>query len=148
MRLAAVLLTLLLAACTDAQGAGAAPSAAATTAASSAQPGATTASTPSSAPTAAATAEPTAALTAAPSSAKAQPHVFVIVMENTGYARALRSAPIATLASRYALASNYHAISRPSLPNYLAMTSGSTWGVADDGYHALPATGLGAQLTS
>jgi acid phosphatase len=28
------------------------------------------------------------------------------------------------------------------------MTSGSTWGIADDGYHALPATGLGAQLTS
>ena len=69
-------------------------------------------------------------------------------MENTGFSRALAAPSIASLASRYALASNYHAISRPSLPNYLAMTSGSTWGIADDGYHALPATGLGAQLTT
>ena len=88
-------------------------------------------------------AEPTA--TAA---VKAIPHVFVIVMENTGLARALRSAPIASLASRYALTTGYHAVARPSLPNYLAMTSGSTWGITDDGYHSLPATGIGTQLTA
>lgn len=69
-------------------------------------------------------------------------------MENTGYARAMRSAPIAQLAAKYAVATNFHAVARPSLPNYLAMTSGSTWGVTDNGYHALPATGLGAQLTA
>src|SRR2546430_14708472 len=43
---------------------------------------------------------------------------------------------------------NSGGVSPPSLPNSLAMTSGSTWGITDDGYHALPAGGLGAQLTS
>jgi hypothetical protein len=77
------------------------------------------------------------------------PHVFVIVMENTGLESALRSEPIARLASANALAINYHAVARPSLPNYLALTSGSTWGITDDAYHSLPtAADLGTQLTS
>ena len=83
-----------------------------------------------------------------PSPSAANPHVFVIVMENTSLATALRAPSISSLASKYRLATNYHAISSPSLPNYLALTSGSTWGITDDGYHALPAGGLGAQLTS
>lgn len=102
---------------------------------------ATVAVTASTAPTVAPTAPPSA--TPRPS-----PRVFVIVMENTGFDRALRSASIGALAERYALFTNYHAVSRPSLPNYLAMTSGSTWDISDDGYHALPATGLGAQLSA
>jgi hypothetical protein len=76
------------------------------------------------------------------------PHVFVIVMENASLTTALRSKPIQRLAARYALATNYRAVSSPSLPNYLAMTSGSTWGITDNAYHALPAGGLGAQLTA
>jgi len=76
------------------------------------------------------------------------PHVFVIVMENTGLDRALRSQPIARLASANALATNYRAVARPSLPNYLALTSGSTWGIADNLYHPLPAKDLGTQLTT
>jgi len=84
----------------------------------------------------------------ASAAAKPQPYVFVIVMENTGLARALRSAPIASLASRYSVTTGYQAVARPSLPNYLAMTSGDTWGVTDDGYHSLPATGIGTQLTA
>jgi phosphatidylinositol-3-phosphatase len=75
-------------------------------------------------------------------------HVFVIVMENTSLATALRAPSIASLAGKYTLATNYHAVSSPSLPNYLALTSGSTWGISDDGYHALPAGGLGDQLTA
>ena len=74
-------------------------------------------------------------------------HVFVIVMENRSYDQALAGGYTATLASRYGVATNYHGVSHPSLPNYLALTSGSTWGVADDGYHALPAGGLGTELT-
>ena len=84
--------------------------------------------------------------TASPTAAS--PHVFVIVMENTSLASALRAPSISSLAAKYQLATNYHAISSPSLPNYLALTSGSTWGITDDGYHALPAGGLGAQLTA
>lgn len=78
----------------------------------------------------------------------ATPHVFVIVMENKSLAAALGSPSIQRLAAKYALATNYHAVSSPSLPNYLAMTSGSTWGITDDAYHVLPAGGLGAQLTA
>jgi len=76
------------------------------------------------------------------------PHVFVIVMENTGLDRALRSQPIARLASANALATNYRAVARPSLPNYLALTSGSTWDIADNDYHPLPPADLGTQLTT
>src|SRR5438874_4377597 len=75
-------------------------------------------------------------------------HVFVIVMENATLATALRSPTVERLAAKYELATHYNAVSHPSLPNYLAMTSGSTWGITDDGYHALPAGGLGAQLTA
>jgi hypothetical protein len=76
------------------------------------------------------------------------PHVFVLVMENTGLSRALRSPVVARLASESVLATNYHAVSSPSLPNYLALTSGGTWDITDDYYHALPAQDLGTQLTT
>jgi phospholipase C len=74
--------------------------------------------------------------------------VFVIVMENHDYAQALTGRYTAALAARYTSAIDYHGVSHPSLPNYLALTSGSTWGIADDGYHRLPSGGLGKQLTS
>ena len=74
-------------------------------------------------------------------------HVFVIVMENRSYSQALAGRYTAQLAKQYEYASNYHGVSHPSLPNYLAMTSGSTWGISDDGFHPLPAGGLGAELT-
>ena len=86
--------------------------------------------------------------TVVPSAAPALPHVFVIVMENTGLARAMRSGAIAALAARSLSATSYHAVSRPSLPNYLAMTSGSTWDISDDSYHPLPSGGIGTQLTA
>ena len=84
---------------------------------------------------------------ASPSSRPAPSQVFVVVMENRSYEQALAGGYTAQLAAKYGVASNYHGVSHPSLPNYLAMTSGSTWGVTDDGYHALPAAGLGQQLT-
>ena len=75
-------------------------------------------------------------------------HVFVIVLENRSYDQVVGSGYIAQLAQQYAIATNYHGVYHPSLPNYLAMTSGSTWGVADDGWHSLPAGGLGSQLSA
>jgi phosphatidylinositol-3-phosphatase len=86
--------------------------------------------------------------TADPSPAATPPHIFVIVMENRSYSQAIASSYVSKLAAEYAIATDYHGVSHPSLPNYLALTSGSTWGIADDGFHALPAGGLGAQLTS
>ena len=75
-------------------------------------------------------------------------HVFIIVMENASLSGALAAPSIAKIADTSAVATNYRAVAHPSLPNYLALTSGTTWGIADDGYHALPAGGLGAQLTA
>jgi len=72
--------------------------------------------------------------------------VFVVVMENRSAAAALARPYTAELARRFALAANYRALSHPSLPNYLALTSGSTFGIQDDGYHLLPRSGIGDQL--
>ena len=69
-------------------------------------------------------------------------------MENRSYSQAISSAYMSSLAAQYAIATDYHGVSHPSLPNYLALTSGTTWGIADDGFHALPAGGLGSQLTN
>jgi len=76
-----------------------------------------------------------------------QSHVFIVVMENRSYDQAITGGYTASMARQFGVAANYHGVSHPSLPNYLAMTSGSTWGIADDGYHPLPATGIGQQLT-
>ncbi|MGZ6269026.1 MAG: alkaline phosphatase family protein [Candidatus Limnocylindrales bacterium] len=62
-------------------------------------------------------------------------HVFVIMMENTGYASLIGNpnAPwINAAAASYGLATDYHGVTHPSQPNYIALTSGSTNGVADD----------------
>jgi len=69
-------------------------------------------------------------------------------MENRSLSQALAGRYTLALAHHYAYATNYHGVTHPSLPNYLAMTSGSTWGITDDGWHPLPAGGLGRQLAS
>jgi phosphatidylinositol-3-phosphatase len=63
-------------------------------------------------------------------------HVIWIWMENHPYNQIIgsTSAPYTnTLAQHCGLATNYFAITHPSLPNYIAATSGSTWGITDDG---------------
>lgn len=74
-------------------------------------------------------------------------HVFIIVMENKSPAEALGGAFTASLAARFGVAENYRAITHPSVPNYLALTSGNTWSVTDDSYHSLPKKDIGTQLT-
>ena len=62
-------------------------------------------------------------------------HVFIIMMENTGYTSLIgnSNAPwINFAASTYGLATSYFGVSHPSQPNYIAATSGSTNGVAND----------------
>src|SRR5690349_257031 len=57
-------------------------------------------------------------------------HIAVIVLENHEYGDIIgsRSAPfITSLARRYGLAAGMYAITHPSLPNYLALTGGSTF---------------------
>jgi PKD repeat protein len=71
------------------------------------------------------------------------PHVtkvLWIAMENESYgtgAKAIPGSPSASyikssLVSQCGSTSNYHAVTHPSYPNYLAMTSGSTQGVTGD----------------
>jgi hypothetical protein len=62
-------------------------------------------------------------------------HIFVIVMENHSASQIIGSADapfINELAASYGLAANYTAVSHPSLPNYLALTGGSTFGLSTD----------------
>jgi len=62
-------------------------------------------------------------------------HVIVILMENEEYGSVIgnSSAPYQTsLASSYALAGNYFAVAHPSLPNYMALIGGSTFGITSD----------------
>jgi phospholipase C len=62
-------------------------------------------------------------------------HVFVIMMENTGYDTLVGNpnAPwINSAIAKYGVATSYFGVSHPSQPNYIAATSGSTNGVADD----------------
>jgi hypothetical protein len=75
-------------------------------------------------------------------------HVFLIVMENKSPQEALAGAYTGHLAATEGVANNYRAITHPSVPNYLALTSGSTWGIQDDSYRKLPKQDLGTQLTA
>ncbi len=65
-------------------------------------------------------------------------NVYLILMENTSLstlspALTNGTAPnLEMLATTYATGSNYHGAAHPSLPNYLALTSGDTQGIACD----------------
>ena len=79
--------------------------------------------------------KPIAALPAASRPTSASSHVTVIVMENkeaTDVVGTSSSRYVTALARHYAIATRSYAIRHPSLPNYLALTSGSTHGIASD----------------
>jgi phosphatidylinositol-3-phosphatase len=62
-------------------------------------------------------------------------HIFIIMEENHSYSQVIGSgsAPyINSLANQNALATNYSSVGHPSLPNYLALTGGSTFGITTD----------------
>ncbi len=62
-------------------------------------------------------------------------HVVWIVMENKSFAQVIGSANapyLGRLARRCGIATDFHSVGRPSLPNYIALTSGSTQGISDD----------------
>lgn len=63
-------------------------------------------------------------------------HVFVIMEENQPYSYVVGNNTYLpyfnSLIKQGSLASNYHAVAHPSLPNYIAMTSGSTQGITTD----------------
>lgn len=81
-------------------------------------------------------------------------HVVWVVLENRAYSQIIgsRSAPYMNrLASRCGLATRFIAETHPSLPNYIAMTSGSTQAITDDGppsEHSLNAPSIFSQVGS
>lgn len=70
----------------------------------------------------------------APQIAKVQvTKILVFVVENHSLSQMRAGMPYTySLATKYAYATNYSAIRHPSLPNYLAIAGGSTFGVTDD----------------
>lgn len=77
-------------------------------------------------------------------------HIFVIVDENKNYATILDPAVapnFSALARTFGNATNFYAEAHPSEPNYIALVSGDTFGVTDDGYHTFDAPNLATQLT-
>lgn len=111
----------------------------------SATPTAAPTLTPAPTPTVSPTATPTQTPMPSPTATPAPPpggvgvpsfdHVFVVVEENKDYSQIIGSASapyINSLASQYGLATNYHAIGHPSLPNYLALIGGGTFGITSD----------------
>jgi phosphatidylinositol-3-phosphatase len=110
-------------------------------------------------PTRSATTSPTAPTQAPPTAAfQGAPHVMVIIEENRGYAATLGSCAadpyFCSLAARYASDTSWYGIAHPSAPNYLAIDSGSTQGVASDctpdggGCGPFAGPDLGTQLSS
>jgi hypothetical protein len=81
-------------------------------------------------------------------------HVLWVVMENHASDQVIGSgqAPYMTrLAGACGLATAYTAIAHPSLPNYIALTSGDTWGITDDDSppaHELTAASIFEQVTA
>ena len=75
------------------------------------------------------------ATTPAPERA-ARPQVtklVVFIVENHSIQQMRRGMPwLSRLADRYGYATRYRAITHPSLPNYLAIAGGSTFGITDD----------------
>ncbi|MFM6848677.1 MAG: alkaline phosphatase family protein [Terrabacter sp.] len=60
--------------------------------------------------------------------------LLVFVVENHSLDQMRSAMPYtAALGAEFAVATSYRAVTHPSLPNYLAMTGGSTFGVTDDG---------------
>ena len=59
--------------------------------------------------------------------------VLVVMEENHSARQAQAGMPyLMSLAHRYGYDANYHAVGDPSLPNYLAIAAGSTFGISDD----------------
>jgi len=70
-------------------------------------------------------------------------HVFVLIMENGDADEVLARPFVKRLAEEGALLANYHGITHPSQPNYIALTAGSTWGVTDDATATLDVPHIG-----
>jgi hypothetical protein len=100
-----------------------------------ATPSSTTTPSPTATPTPTTTATETPAPTPGPTTAPLDKvtKVLTVVVENHSLAQMQTGMPYTyELAQQYGYATNWTAVRHPSLPNYLAMAGGSTFGVTDD----------------
>ena len=100
-------------------------------------PPTSTAPTPTPSPTSTAPTSSTPTPTPSPTSSAPAPgavtKLLTVVVENHSLGQVQSGMPyVDGLAKRFGYASNYTAIRHPSLPNYLAMAGGDTFGVTDD----------------
>ena len=78
-------------------------------------------------------------------------HVWVIMMENTGYSSLIGNANapwINQATARFGFARNSYGVTHPSQANYVAITSGSTQGVPNDNDVTINATNIVDQIES
>jgi hypothetical protein len=76
-------------------------------------------------------------------------HVYLLILENKGPDQiddADEAPYYASLLRANASTTDYHAVARPSQPNYLALFSGSTHGIDDDKLHDLDTPTIADQL--
>jgi hypothetical protein len=59
-------------------------------------------------------------------------HIILVVMENLDFTQAQKVPSLQKLMTDYAYTSDYTAINHPSLPNYIALISGDTYGFGHD----------------
>ena len=71
-----------------------------------------------------------------PTRAASAPHILLVMLENKGYQKTLGTCSadpyLCSLAKSYASVTGWVGIGHPSLPNYLAIVSGSTQGCTSD----------------
>lgn len=86
-----------------------------------------------------------AALTAGLTAARRLPTKVLVVIEENHSLRQMRAQMpyLAGLSDRYGYATDWHALTHPSLPNYLAIAGGSTFGVTNDADPSTNAAKLG-----
>ncbi|HZQ07665.1 MAG TPA: alkaline phosphatase family protein, partial [Anaerolineae bacterium] len=83
-------------------------------------------------PSPTATSTPSPSQTVVPSTVPAFDHIFIVVEENHSYDDVIGNPALPyfnALANQNGLAGQYVAIRHPSLPNYLALTGGDTFGI-------------------
>jgi phosphatidylinositol-3-phosphatase len=90
--------------------------------------------------------------TARAQSSEAMPqieHIVLVIMENHTYSEIYNNpkAPFMNALSNYGVTfTQSHGVSHPSQPNYFALFSGSSQGIADDHAHSLTAPNLALEL--
>lgn len=116
---------------------------------------ASSAPVPSPAPAWSASAAPSASAAASSASASGSPspkafaHIYLLLLENHEYGSIVGSddAPYLNgLFAKFGLATQMHGVTHPSEPNYIALVSGGTQGVRDDGVYNLDAPSLFDQI--